>query len=496
MNNSKFKYFTQLELENVRAFGTKQVLKLTDDNGNPTQWTVLLGDNGVGKTTLLQCFGWMKPDLANEDTDFIKLVGVDEDGAYIIEIETESDETEAIILAPDLQNEYNNDFLKLLVRHTKTDLSLMAGLSNGKRLAKPIIDNHKKTSKTKQNLSDIIVTGVKFIFERGKLDKFLPQGNVKIKANDINKFNFPFLNVYGANRYLGSRLLSEMPIEDENISSRLTNKTKLADAEVILQQLDYAALKNKTKEDEKRLKDALYIVVKILRLKSEKEIKIQPPATVENTPAEQVGVWVKWFSGWVPLTELSLGYKTNLSLTLDIAWQLYQKYPNSEDSLKEPAIVIIDEIDLHLHPKWQLDIMDDLSELFPAIQFIATAHSPLVVQSSPTANFAVLQKQNDEIIIINDPHVVTDWRVDQILNSELFGRIGSRQNEKTKDLIQEKYKLLDKKHRSKEDEKRLKEINDDILNLSTSKDSEDQKALNFINKASDILKKHGVNLDD
>ena len=66
LENSKFKYFTQLELENIRAFGTKQILKLADENGNPTQWTVLLGDNGVGKSTLLECFGWMKPDLAEK----------------------------------------------------------------------------------------------------------------------------------------------------------------------------------------------------------------------------------------------------------------------------------------------------------------------------------------------------------------------------------------------------------------------------------------------
>lgn len=190
MNNSKFKYVTQLELENVRAFGSKQILKLTDDNGNPTQWTVLLGDNGVGKTTLLQCLGWMKPDLANDDTDFIKLDGIDDKGAYITKLET--DETEGIILVPNLQNEYNNEFLKLLVKNKKAELSLLVGFSNGKRLAKkPEINDHKKSRKTKSDLSDIIVTGIKVTFERGKLERFLPQGNVKIEVNDIKNLNFP-----------------------------------------------------------------------------------------------------------------------------------------------------------------------------------------------------------------------------------------------------------------------------------------------------------------
>ena len=46
-------YFHSLELENVRCFGERQVLELTDDQGRLAQWTLLLGDNGVGKTTLL-----------------------------------------------------------------------------------------------------------------------------------------------------------------------------------------------------------------------------------------------------------------------------------------------------------------------------------------------------------------------------------------------------------------------------------------------------------
>lgn len=51
-------YFTSLTLENVRCFGPEpQTLDLTDGNGRPAQWTILLGDNGTGKTTILQVLG-------------------------------------------------------------------------------------------------------------------------------------------------------------------------------------------------------------------------------------------------------------------------------------------------------------------------------------------------------------------------------------------------------------------------------------------------------
>src|SRR5262245_38018442 len=49
-------YFLSLALENVRCFGEKQSLDLSDGMGGPAQWTILLGDNGTGKTTVLQAF--------------------------------------------------------------------------------------------------------------------------------------------------------------------------------------------------------------------------------------------------------------------------------------------------------------------------------------------------------------------------------------------------------------------------------------------------------
>jgi hypothetical protein len=200
------------------------------------------------------------------------------------------------------------------------------------------------------------------------------------------------------------------------------------------------------------------------------------------------GVRFRTFSGFVPLSGLSLGYQTTLAWTMDLAWRLFREYPKSRDPLAEPAIVIIDEIDLHLHPFWQRTIMDDLSQVFPRTQFIATAHSPLMVQSEPKVNLAVVRKKGDEVLIENEPHVVESWRVDQILNSELFGLTYSRDKE-TEELFRERERLLRKSRLNVAEKAKLMRIDRQVAALPTEA-PEDEEALGFIKKASSLLKRY------
>ena len=57
--------------------------------------------------------------------------------------------------------------------------------------------------------------------------------------------------------------------------------------------------------------------------------------------------------GMVTLDALRLGYQTMTAWTVDLAWRLYLRYPEADEPMQEPAIVLIDELDLHLHPRWQ-----------------------------------------------------------------------------------------------------------------------------------------------
>lgn len=81
--------------------------------------------------------------------------------------------------------------------------------------------------------------------------------------------------------------------------------------------------------------------------------------------------------------QLSDGYRNLVGMVADIAYRCIQLNPHlGELAVTEtPGVVLIDELDLHLHPNWQKTVVRDLKQAFPRMQFIATTHSPFIVQS-------------------------------------------------------------------------------------------------------------------
>lgn len=86
---------------------------------------------------------------------------------------------------------------------------------------------------------------------------------------------------------------------------------------------------------------------------------------------------------WIPFEGLSDGYRDVIKIVVDIAARMCILNPYlKENTFKEtPGIVVIDELDLSLHPKWQRRIVGTLTDLFPKVQFICASHSPFIIQS-------------------------------------------------------------------------------------------------------------------
>ena len=121
---------------------------------------------------------------------------------------------------------------------------------------------------------------------------------------------------------------------------------------------------------------------------------------------------------YLPLHLLSDGIKTILNMVADIAYRMAVLNPQlSKDILKKtPGVVLIDEVDMHLHPAWQKRILSDLRKIFPEIQFIVTTHAPSVLVNT----------HHEEVRIVSDgrvyvPDIMTYGRSVEAVMSELMG---------------------------------------------------------------------------
>lgn len=155
-----------------------------------------------------------------------------------------------------------------------------------------------------------------------------------------------------------------------------------------------------------------------------------------------------------PLNRMSDGYKCTISLITDIAYRMAQLNPQlRENVLDAPGVVIIDEIDLHLHPEWQKRILGDLTSIFPNIQFIVSTHASSVISSVKSENLVILndnkvESPNGEVYgkdsnTIHSGVMRSSERPDRIMNmfSDFYEALGD-DIEKAKSIINEIERLI------------------------------------------------------
>jgi len=131
-------------------------------------------------------------------------------------------------------------------------------------------------------------------------------------------------------------------------------------------------------------------------------------------------ILVDGFSRTNSLDRLSHGYRSVLALVCDIMAVLFSRW-SSIDAAQ--GVVLIDELENHLHPSWKLRLVTSLRIAFPRVQFIVTTHDPLCLRGFDAGEVALLRRddQGDLIVDQNDLPAVSDLRIDQILTSAYFG---------------------------------------------------------------------------
>ena len=107
----------------------------------------------------------------------------------------------------------------------------------------------------------------------------------------------------------------------------------------------------------------------------------------------------------LPFRMLSDGQRNIAALVLDLGYRCATLNPHLGESAlaQTPGVVLIDEIDLHLHPKWQRRIAGDLRAMFPRVQFIASTHSPIILQNLSPATDCVIDLSK------TSPHRIGDF---------------------------------------------------------------------------------------
>lgn len=119
----------------------------------------------------------------------------------------------------------------------------------------------------------------------------------------------------------------------------------------------------------------------------------------------------------IPINYMSAGYQSLLWMIMDMAFRMAQTNPGIENTKEVTGIVLIDEIDLHLHPVWQWRIVNTLHEVFPKVQFILATHSPIIVSSAKNAHLISLQ--GDEVQYLPSAYA---YSVDEILEARQFSQ--------------------------------------------------------------------------
>lgn len=402
-------YFLSLSLENVRSFGAKQTISFAQADGRPAQWTIILGDNGVGKTTVLKSLAMISP----------------------VPIPIGDTSNKAVRYEP----RFLEQLRKAWLPNRGTGES--SGFISVKyALIKEKLQYANPSFNAQENL-------LSFDFEAN--GQYSSGGGHTFKQEEAGLTPYG----YGAGRTTGNSTLSEAPETADTCASLFDDRADLLNPEEWFLNIDYgsklAGAANTQLADARNRVEKMLIDV----LPGVTEIRIAAAGTPQKP---QISLQFLLHGTWVRLRDMSLGYQTLVVWLTDLASKLYIRYPESPNPLAEPAIVLIDEIDLHLHPKWQRELLSVLGSIFSETQFIATAHSPLVVLAAgdEQANVVLLRREGDETKVYENPVDVRGWRVDQILTSIFFNLETARSIETEKKMTRQANLLNKEKLSAKE----------------------------------------------
>lgn len=408
--NSDFIYIDQLSLVDFRALND---LTVNFPNKN---LIVLVGENGAGKSSILDGISYTLSWLVNR----------------ILYKGGKGKEIDRLDIRENSDKGYSSIITKLNINyHTKINFELC--------------EQHIGSFVNKKSyLNDITKLGLLYKYAGENESSFiLPifafygvSRTLEINAKDINAtedFNSfqnnnrfdAYLNSFSGKADIKSFLKWYKRLDDiekhratsaDNFSSdeELINKLAILAPNDLNARKLLESLKQKNKKNDdsdiweiKKIKDALNRVVsEFMDGFTDLSIEIEPV----------VRLTIKKNDLKLNILQLSQGEKSLLALLFDITRRMMTLNPQHDDPLYSPGIIVIDEIDLHLHPKWQRNIASSLQKIFPYCQFIVSTHSPQVISEIRHEQVIMLDKNSEGVVFGYKPEQSYGLTSNEILN--------------------------------------------------------------------------------
>ncbi|MDN0081628.1 AAA family ATPase [Crenobacter sp. SG2305] len=404
-------YIKSITLKDIRGFKDLH-FDLQREDGSYAGWTVFTGDNGSGKSTLLKSIvmalagkditrallpsfkGWVRAPALDERKIITALIGGNDKGGV----------KEVKINLP-------------VPRQAKISLMLVPekgvdDFKSGKGAVKPFEAAIGMVSDLKATFLETNESGKKTTAERGPWHP----GTSGWFACAYG----PFRRVFGSSSSASRLMVSE---DTNRFVTMFDESASLSEVDVWLKNLSHKQKEGKV--DEANQLETLLCVLR--------QDLLPNGMLVEGVNSD--GLWLKDDNG-VRLSwyEMSDGYRAALALLTDIIRHLIDRYGltnlfqergDGKVFIARSGVVLIDEVDAHLHPEWQRKIGFWLKEYFPNIQFLVTTHSPLVCQAVDSNGLFVLPDpaSGEEARPLSKDEIlkVISSKSDSILKSAAFG---------------------------------------------------------------------------
>ena len=386
-------YIDKISLTNIRGFDELE-FSLSRPDGTYAGWTVFTGDNGSGKSTLLKAIAVA---LTGKDTaralqpSFHRWI---RDGQPEAKIEL------------GIARMDRDDFLTEGGRLPERVFRARLALKDGQK--EPVIDAALPSGVTRKNYS----TPQRTIWSQDARGWFSCGYG-------------PFRRVFGASPEAMRQMVAPAT---ERFVTMFQEAASLAEVDQWLRNLSHRSLEARSGAPEQR-----DLILEVLR-----DELMPNQITVDRIDSD--GLWLRDRNGLkLSWSEMSDGYRAALALLADILRHLINVYGLNDLTdrdaggklfFKRSGVVLIDEIDAHLHPEWQREIGFWLKRHFPNIQFIVTTHSPIICQAADPNGLFVLPEPGSA----DKPHPLNDYeyhkviasRPDTILLSSAFGLKNTR----------------------------------------------------------------------